>query len=658
MFGTGRRPPHTAVFKCCAVGMRRRRATAATALTLSLSLPIATHARTKTQQGSDSKAASSCESTFHNHECSAWPPQQLAANLKPALAARLRRAVADVMAAFPAGVAEGQLARLMRRPCMQRLCLHIQLVDGALYVIAPEGMETCARGASLKARLSCPPHQRTWAEDMKEECRKRVRSKMPKVRMTRSYYCNETARKQQPGVTIPGFFHDFLYPHTLEWHFSASLNLSSCRATGEVPLAGDHNHVYTRLRLQTSLRMLLRAYQRLYALGRLKEPMELILCPNETPVNFGDWCVSGAQPIFAMTSNEQSALIPFVQWVQGPDRDADLAWWNPAPRQEAEATGDGDPTPPPKWEDKKPMAVFRGTVHRLNVYTDRWRKLGAQRTSVTASNWHLLGRTALIMHKLRRPDLFNVRLFAKSVEADDKLPWWLGISNATWWAQDMPEYLKPEEQQSYRYSINVEGHGGWADRGYKLLLQPQLSLMQDMPALPWYLRMLKPYEHYVPVESNLRNLTEAVLWAREHDEEARRMVAAANALTRELVSPPAMFRYAEEVLLGYSRLMQYKPVLHERAAQFVCEEVAASARTCQLHKAGARPTTVKLGETRCYFRAPRNRGGEAYHHTLYEASLGAGKAASKGEVAGAETPEGVHSPSVVKAMGGRFRSED
>ena len=136
------------------------------------------------------------------------------------------------------------------------------------------------------------------------------------------------------------------------------------------------------------------------------------------------------------------------------------------------------------------------------------------------------------------------------------------------------------------------------------------------------------------------------------------MVAAANALTRELVSPPAMFRYAEEVLLGYSRLMQYKPVLHERAAQFVCEEVAASARTCQLHKAGARPTTVKLGETRCYFRAPRNRGGEAYHHTLYEASLGAGKAASKGEVAGAETPEGVHSPSVVKAMGGRFRSED
>ena len=73
-------------------------------------------------------------------------------------------------------------------------------------------------------------------------------------------------------------------------------------------MAGDHNHVYTRLRLQSALRLQLRAYQLLHALRRLTEPLELVLCPTRTPVNFGDWCTSGAQPIFSSTSNEHAAL--------------------------------------------------------------------------------------------------------------------------------------------------------------------------------------------------------------------------------------------------------------------------------------------------------------------------------------------------------------
>merc|ERR1711871_3661 len=108
------------------------------------------------------------------------------------------------------------------------------------------------------------------------------------------------------------------------------------------------------------------------------------------------------------------------------------------------------------------------------------------------------------------------------------------------------------------------GHGGWADRGYKLLLRPQLTLMQDMPALPWYQLFLQPHVHYLPVDSNLKNLTEAIIWAREHDDEVQRMVRAANALTRELVRPRSIFRYTEEMLSGYARLLKYRPRLHPR----------------------------------------------------------------------------------------------
>ena len=621
------------------------------ATVMAATLPSA-RGRSKDQQHADSRATGNCDSAYRDHECSTWPPQRLAVQTPPLLVQQMQNVVSELMDAFPSGVQAGQLSKLMQRPCMQRLCLHVQLIDGAMHIVAPEGMETCSRGGSLKSRISCPPHRRTWPPEMAEECRHRSKSS----RYARSTYCNATSRMAQPGVTIPGFWNDWLYPHTLEWHFSASLNLTSCRATGqELPLPGDHNHVYTRLRLQTMLRLLLRAYERLFALGRLTEPLELLLCPNETPVNFGDWCVTGAQPIFSSTTNEHAPLIPFAQWIQGPDRDADLAWWNPV------AHGESNSSVPPagmSWKEREPKAVFRGSVHRLSVYTDEWRTRGPRRTQVTPNNWRNLGRTALMAAKEIRPDLFNVRLLSKSVDAEEGLPVRLKIGNATWTGMDHPEYLKAEEQMRFRYGINVEGHGGWADRGYKMLLQPQLALVQDMPALPWYFQFLRPYEHYVPIDANLRNLTDVVEWARAHDEQAQRIVEAANAAARELVHPRAIFRYVEELLLGYSRLLKYRPALHERAVPFVCVETASD-RSCRVHRSVGKLETVKLGETRCHFRAPRHRSGKqgSLFTTLYEASLGLPSRPARTSTG--DDAAGTHSPSVIRAMEkpDGFRSE-
>ena len=88
-----------------------------------------------------------------------------------------------------------------------------------------------------------------------------------------------------------------------EWHFAAGLNLSSCAGVG---IPGDHNYIFTRLRLQSTLRFLLRAYRRLHANGKLPASVELVICAGETPVNFGDYCFSGAQPVWSATTNEQA----------------------------------------------------------------------------------------------------------------------------------------------------------------------------------------------------------------------------------------------------------------------------------------------------------------------------------------------------------------
>ena len=70
-------------------------------------------------------------------------------------------------------------------------------------------------------------------------------------------------------------------------------------------------------------------------------------------------------------------------------------------------------------------------------------------------------------------------------------------------------------------------------------------LAQDMPAKLWYEAALRPYVHYVPVDANLRNLSDAVRWARQNDAQALAMVHAANRLIVEWTATPAIFRYTQ-----------------------------------------------------------------------------------------------------------------
>ena len=299
-----------------------------------------------------------------------------------------------------------------------------------------------------------------------------------------------------------------------EWHFAAGLNLSSCAGVG---IPGDHNYIFTRLRLQSTLRFLLRAYRRLHANWKLPASVELVICAGETPVNFDDYCFSGAQPVWSATTNEQAPLIPYVHWVQLPPRDTDLSVWDPSSATPDAWAGDTDlkvmrqqepglakrpaaqhcgrhsgcsgsckasqraqqctlcrcqqcafcqPSPPPSappsappWSQRTEAAVFRGSLLRLNSYTWKWRREGPRRTPISAANWQKIGRTALVHLKAQHPNLLNIHMTGTGLKGhSDDLPHRLGIPTADWEKQDAPQQMPFEDQLKFKYAINAEGH--------------------------------------------------------------------------------------------------------------------------------------------------------------------------------------------------------
>jgi len=299
------------------------------------------------------------------------------------------------------------------------------------------------------------------------------------------------------------------------------------------------------------------------------------------------------------------------------------------------------------------IAVFRGSLHRLNVYSSSWRVRGPRRTAVAPGNWQYVGRTALIANKARAPDLFNVNVAPGGVIGhSDQLHVRMRIPNSTMALLDEPVMLSFADQVArFKYAINIEGHGGWADRLYKLFLSPQLVLLQDVPARLWYEAPMRPWVHYVPVDSALRNLTDAVRWARQHDVQAQEMVRASNLVMRRWMNTSAIFRYEEELLLGYSQLFEQQPqppARRPRAVRFTCEpsnvDNPAGRKVCRRKTRNrGEPQDIVVRSTHCFFDASRN-GRSARAGSLYEAAVTLGDADSE------DSRPHAHSPSVLQAL--------
>ena len=72
----------------------------------------------------------------------------------------------------------------------------------------------------------------------------------------------------------------------------------------------------------------------------------------------------------------------------------------------------------------------------------------------------------------------------------------------------------------YKYQLNVDGTVA-AYRFPYLMSSDSLVMKQDSIYYEYFYRDLLPWQHYIPLRSDLSDVLEQVKWAKEHDEEVR-----------------------------------------------------------------------------------------------------------------------------------------
>ena len=192
------------------------------------------------------------------------------------------------------------------------------------------------------------------------------------------------------------------------------------------------------------------------------------------------------------------------------------------------------------WKDRKKTAVFRGastgcgvtieTNPRLKLAyigaTYEEEKAGEPLLDVGITKWNLRPRKTKESKYLQSIDVAEL---AKQ-----------GVKKVG--------FLSLQQQSTYRYIINVDGHVSAFRLSVELGMGSVVLLAESKWKL-WYSDLLIPYRDYVPVKSDLSNLVKQIKWCRDNDDKCQEIVANSTKFFNTYLQERGILDYLQKTLV-------------------------------------------------------------------------------------------------------------
>lgn len=199
------------------------------------------------------------------------------------------------------------------------------------------------------------------------------------------------------------------------------------------------------------------------------------------------------------------------------------------------------------WEDKKPIAVFRGASTGRGTRIDNNQRLKVAYLSSLNDNIDKADNLPYIDAGITDWNVRPRKVFGEphiqTIEID-KLPF--GLVGK----------LTPEEQSKYKYIIHIDGHSAAFRLSLELAMK-SVVLKVDLPYKLWFFDLLKPYEHFIPVKSDLSDLYEKIEWCKAHDLECQRIAMNAYEFYKNKLSKDGILTYLQELIVSLRQNITY-----------------------------------------------------------------------------------------------------
>jgi hypothetical protein len=190
-----------------------------------------------------------------------------------------------------------------------------------------------------------------------------------------------------------------------------------------------------------------------------------------------------------------------------------------------------------KWEDKKNIAVFRGSSTGTGVTIDTNQRLKIAHLSYLKKideNDNLPYLDAGITK-------WNLRI-KKIINSSE-----LNVIDIHSLPFGLVPYMSNEDQCKYKYIIHIDGHVS----AFRLSLELKMGsviLLVNSDWKMWYSDLLKPFIHYVPVSNDLSDIYDKIRWCKNNDEKCKEIVSNAKKFYEMYLQKDGVLDYMQKLL--------------------------------------------------------------------------------------------------------------
>lgn len=199
---------------------------------------------------------------------------------------------------------------------------------------------------------------------------------------------------------------------------------------------------------------------------------------------------------------------------------------------------------PVPWADKKAVAVFRGGTTGAGTTPKTNQRLKA--LEIAENNPDMdVGITG-----------WNLRV--RKYEGE---PYLQTIERKSY---PKANRLSLQEQATYKYIINLEGHVAAYRLSYEMSSGSTIIMPRNNRWNIWYFKLLTPFKHYVPISGDLHDLAEMVEWCRNNDDKCQEIAQNAKSFYDEYLGEDGVLDYLQKELVELANMLgayEYLPDL-------------------------------------------------------------------------------------------------
>ena len=115
----------------------------------------------------------------------------------------------------------------------------------------------------------------------------------------------------------------------------------------------------------------------------------------------------------------------------------------------------------------------------------------------------------------------------------------------------LSEKISKKKISRYKYQLEIDGHVSPFRLSFDMSYNSLLLIVESKNYM-WFSKLLKPYEHYIPIKKDLSDLIQKIKWCQENDSKCEKIAENAKYFFNKYLSKEGIYDYMQKVLVELS----------------------------------------------------------------------------------------------------------